>query len=159
MVCYRFSSWQDPSPKAQEEFKIPALNRNNQPIEMRVLTNLKDTVATDALIGRIPILYQIARNFSRLRCRSERAPRSPDLRYLCARFLYAPYSDGFPQKTTRTSCKLANLITIQCTCSKIIHGIEQKNVISVICSKWEHWYIVTHHYVVVYRIGQHLQWQ
>jgi hypothetical protein len=30
----------------------PALNRNNQPIEMRVLTNLKDTVATDALIGR-----------------------------------------------------------------------------------------------------------
>jgi hypothetical protein len=24
---------------------IPALNRNNQPVEMRVLTNLKDTVA------------------------------------------------------------------------------------------------------------------
>jgi hypothetical protein len=30
---------------------IPALNRNNQPIEMRVLANLKDTVGTDALIG------------------------------------------------------------------------------------------------------------
>jgi hypothetical protein len=31
------------------------VNRNNQPIGMRVLTNLKDTVATDALIGRIRI--------------------------------------------------------------------------------------------------------
>jgi hypothetical protein len=34
---------------------IPALKRNNLPIEMRVLTNLKDTVASDALIGRLPI--------------------------------------------------------------------------------------------------------
>jgi hypothetical protein len=36
-------------------FWNPALNRNNQPIEMNVLTNLKDTVATDALIGRLQI--------------------------------------------------------------------------------------------------------
>jgi hypothetical protein len=32
-----------------------ALNRNNQPIEMRILINLKDTVATDVLIGCLPI--------------------------------------------------------------------------------------------------------
>jgi hypothetical protein len=37
---------------------IPALNRTNQPIEMRVLTNLKDTVATDALIGCIQVVCQ-----------------------------------------------------------------------------------------------------
>jgi hypothetical protein len=41
--------------RREREFRdfggIPALNRNNQPIEIRVVTNLKDTVATDALLG------------------------------------------------------------------------------------------------------------
>jgi hypothetical protein len=36
-------------------FANPRAEQRYQPIEMRFLTNLKDTVATDALIGHIPI--------------------------------------------------------------------------------------------------------
>jgi hypothetical protein len=61
---------------------IPTLNRNNQPIEMHVLTNLKDTVAMDARIGNLPIgtrhstkLHAISRPGF---VQSEQVLRSPD---------------------------------------------------------------------------------
>jgi hypothetical protein len=58
---------------------IPVLNRNNQPIEMCVLTNLKDTVATDVLIGCLPIgtrCHQLVRNISGL-CAARVSAKNP----------------------------------------------------------------------------------
>jgi hypothetical protein len=56
---------------------------NNQPIKIRIPTNLKDAVTTDALIGRLPICATHAtksRVISRGLCAERASARNPDFR-------------------------------------------------------------------------------
>jgi hypothetical protein len=69
----------------------PALN---QPIEMRILTNLKDTVAPDVPIGRIPICARHStksRVISQRFVGSKRALGSPDFLMMLVKWPRSPW--------------------------------------------------------------------